>query len=79
MWGRGGTQETMKAVLTVEKNPGLSHLQTNPSSHLRNNFLDKEVKLTRMGNHLTNVHRLPRKGQQVYPGVPQPSLGRYLL
>lgn len=69
----------MKAVLTVEKNPGLSHLQTNPSSHLRNNFLDKEVKLTRMGNHLTNVHGLPRKGQQVYPGVPQPSLGRYLL
>ncbi|XP_051038646.1 ferritin light chain-like [Phodopus roborovskii] len=66
-WGK--TQEAMEAALALEKNLNQAPLDLHSlgsgrtDSHLcdflESHFLDEEVKLIKkMGNHLTNIHRL---------------------
>ena len=77
-WGK--TQDAMEATLLVEKNlnQALLDLHGLASAHgdphicdfLENHFLDEEVKLIKMGDHLTNLRRL---------AGPQAGLGEYLF
>ncbi|KAF5910357.1 hypothetical protein HPG69_014589 [Diceros bicornis minor] len=67
-WGK--TLDTMEAVMVLEKNLNQALLdlhawgsaRTDPHLYdfLGSHFLDEEVKLVKMGNHLTNFHRLAR-------------------
>ena len=60
----------MEAALAMEKNlnqalldlHALGSARTDPHlcDFLESHFLDKEVKLIKMGNHLNNLHRLAR-------------------
>ncbi|KAK7796940.1 hypothetical protein U0070_011677 [Myodes glareolus] len=79
-WGK--THEAMEAALALEKNLnqalldlhslGSAHTDPHLCDFLENHFLDKEVKvIKKMGNHLTNLHRLV--------SGPQASLGEYLF
>ncbi|CAO2632316.1 Ferritin light chain [Lemmus lemmus] len=72
----------MEAALALEKNLnqvlldfhslGSAHTEPHLCDFLGNHFLNKEVKLIKkMGNHLTNLHRLT--------GMPQPCLSEHLL
>ena len=77
-WGK--TQDTMEAALLVEKNLNqaildLHDLGSAPADphicdFLENHFLDEEVKLIKMGDHLTNLGRV---------AGPQAGLGEYLF
>ncbi|KAK7805990.1 hypothetical protein U0070_011745 [Myodes glareolus] len=79
-WGK--TQEVMEAALALEKNlnqalldlHSLGSARTDPHlcDFLENHILNEEVKvIKKMGNHLTNLHRLV--------AGPQASLGEYLF
>ncbi|KAI4535883.1 hypothetical protein MG293_014210 [Ovis ammon polii] len=77
-WGK--TQDAMEAALLVEKSlnqalldlHGLASARGDPHicDFLENHFLDEEVKLIKMGDHLTNLRRL---------AGPQAGLGEYLF
>nr|XP_027776243.1 ferritin light chain [Marmota flaviventris] len=81
----GNTLDAMEAALALEKNlnqaildlHALGSTRTDPHlcDFLENHFLDEEVKLIKkMGDHLTNLHRLagPQAGLQA-------GLGEYLF
>ncbi|XP_064142350.1 ferritin light chain-like [Loxodonta africana] len=78
-WGR--TLDTMEATTALEKNlnqtllylqaVGFIHIDAHLCDFLGSHFLDEEVKLLKkMGNHLTNLHRL---------ASPQAQMGEYLF
>ncbi|XP_006887161.1 PREDICTED: ferritin light chain-like [Elephantulus edwardii] len=77
-WGK--TLDTMQVALALEKNlnqalldlhaVGSAHTDPHLCDLLENHFLNEEVKLLKMGDHLTNIRRL---------GSLQAGLGEYLF
>ncbi|KAL6093378.1 hypothetical protein STEG23_023783 [Scotinomys teguina] len=80
-WGK--SQEAMDAALALERNLNQALLYLHSLASARTNphlceFLDEEVKLTKMGNHLTNLRRVAGP-QPPQTGVSLPSLGEHLF
>ncbi|XP_036049567.1 ferritin light chain 1-like [Onychomys torridus] len=55
-----------------------SYIYTYLCDFLENHFLDEEVKLIKMGNHLAKLHRVAGP-QPAQTGMPSPSLGEDLF